>query len=251
MAEKQPSDEGPAARTRIEMSDDEHLDRFKTRTRLMQRGMWGLFGFIMMIAAVAFSGHAAWLASSWAQVIIVAVVAALFVYVFVMIGKHYSQSFEAGSPRLMYQRMDSHQRRWRQAILLNVVTMFIVVMTVPGLAEVLRNAPQVRLLLGAVIAGIVLLMAFMLSVGAGRPPSMVQPGGPSILDDEFDRALRARTMRFGYLLVILLLVAVLQVALWQPDLTVTAIVWALYAGFAGPALYYLIADWRASRGNEG
>jgi hypothetical protein len=80
---------------------------------------------------------------------------------------------------------------------------------------------------------------------------MTPPGARNLPDDEFDSALRARTIRFGYMLVLLLLGAVFQVALWRPDWTLTALAWALYAGFALPAFYYVIADWRASRGDEG
>ncbi|MEI9885991.1 MAG: hypothetical protein WDN08_05710 [Rhizomicrobium sp.] len=35
--------------------------------------------------------------------------------------------------------------------------------------------------------------------------------------------------------------------LWRPDFALASLAWALYAGFAVPALYYVIADWRASR----
>jgi hypothetical protein len=48
----------------------------------------------------------------------------------------------------------------------------------------------------------------------------------------------------------MLLGGVLLIELWRPDLTLRAVSWALYAGFALPALYYVIADWRASSGDE-
>lgn len=236
-------------KTQFENNDDKILDRIKTRDRMTWR-MVGVLtsGITLVFAAMAtaiFSGHAALVTSTWGQIVIAAVVGALFVYAFVTVVKYSIQSTEAGSPRLVHRRTDIHQRRWRQSILLNVIMMFFAVMVLPAAFQVLRVAPQVLLLLGAFIAGFTLLLALIVSAGPGWP------GAHERLNDEFDSVLRARMMRFGYILALLLLCAVLQVALWQPDLTLTALVWALYAGFAIPALYYLITDWRASRGGEG
>jgi hypothetical protein len=113
---------------------------------------------------------------------------------------------------------------------------------------VLRAAHLLQTLAGPFITGMMLLLAFILSAG---PRWSGQPGSTALPDDEFDRALRTRMMRFGYIVVMLVLSAVFLVALWQPALTLTVLIWALYAGFAVPALYYVIADWRASRANEG
>jgi hypothetical protein len=41
--------------------------------------------------------------------------------------------------------------------------------------------------------------------------------------------------------------AALLATILRPDLALAALAWALYAGFALPTLYYVIADWRASR----
>jgi hypothetical protein len=81
---------------------------------------------------------------------------------------------------------------------------------------------------------------------------MVGPGWFSrelhaILNDDFIRDLRARAMRLGYLTMMVAVTAALLTAIWRPDFALPALAWALYAGFAIPTLYYIIADWRAGR----
>jgi MFS family permease len=260
-ARKQPSDDGLFARAGTAMSDDQILDRSKTRARVMRRTAWVLTGgFSLMAAAIAFAiftGHAALVTGMWGQIVILAVAAALFVYAVAIINIYYRRPLEADGPRLLYRQMDSHQRSWRQLVLFNVFMMFFVVMSLmPAFlhrpaAPFLRAAPQLLLLIGAAPAGFVLVFALILSAGPGWESVFLQPGARELLHDEFNTAQRARTMRFGYILVMLLLYAVLLVALWRPDLTRMALSWALYAGFALPALYFVIADWRASHGDEG
>jgi hypothetical protein len=231
------------------VNHDEIPDSFETRARMMRRTVRVLTSGIALLAAAmataVYSGHAAQVTSVWGQTVISAVVVALFVYAFVMIGKyHHLRATEADSPRLAHRRMDSKGRDWRFMILLNVVVMFFVTLGLAGWFQALRPAPQVLLLFEAFFAGFMLLLAFILSAGPGWQST-------ELVHDEFDSALRARMMRLGYILVLLLLGAVYAVALWQPDLTPAIVIWALYVGFAVPALYYLIGDWRASRGDEG
>jgi hypothetical protein len=256
MAENQPSDEKPIARARLETSDEEILDRFETRARMTWRMLWVLPSGIALVvgatAAAIFSGHAALVAGMWGRIVIAAVIGALFVYAFVTIIKSSIQPIKADSPRLVQRRLDHYQgvRRW--SILIGVFMMFFVLMGIPHAVPVLRAARQLPLLIGAgaLIAGIMLMNALLLSSGP-RWQTLVPPGVRELPNDEFDRALRARTTRFGYILVMLLLAGALPVALWRPDWALTAIACALYAGFAAPALYYIIGDWRASRGGEG
>ncbi|MDR3454976.1 MAG: hypothetical protein P4L96_19610, partial [Rhodoferax sp.] len=59
--------------------------------------------------------------------------------------------------------------------------------------------------------------------------------------------LRARAARLGYWALMVAVASALLIAVWRPDLTLRVLAWALYAGFAIPALYYVIADWRAGR----
>ena len=240
MAEKQPSNE------------DGIPNHVKTRERMMRRVAWILPGGIAVIgaamAAAAFSGHAALVSSMRGQIVIGAVAGALFVYALVMIAKCNIAPTELDSPRLVHRRMDSNQRAWRRSILFTVVMMFVALMSFQRAFPVLRAAHLLQTLAGPFVTGMMLLLVFILSVGPGWSGP---PGSTGLPDDEFDRALRTRMMRFGYIVVMLVLSAVFLVALWQPALALTALIWALYAGFAVPALYYLVADWRASRATEG
>lgn len=256
MAGKQPSNDERIASAKIAMSDDEILDRFKTHADILWRVTWVLIsGIALVVGATAItirSGHTALVTGTWGRIVIAVVIGALFVYAFVTIVKSSIRPIKADSPRLVQRRLDDYQRVRRRSILLNVFVMFFLVMGLPRMSPLLRAARQLPLLIGAgaFIAGIIVMMAILLSAGP-RWQTLVPPGTRELPTDEFDRALRARTTRFGYILVMLLLGAALPVALWRPDWTLTAIAAALYAGFAVPALYYLIADWRASRGDEG
>jgi len=243
------------AKTQLEINDDKILARIKTSDRMMWRVVWVLTGGIALVAVVIatalFTGHAGLVTSLWGQSITAAVVGGLFVYAAVVAGKYHVSPIEADNPRLVRRRIDAYQRRWRWVILLNIFTTFTFVMGVPRMVTPLGGAHQfLPMLIGAVAAGLMLMMAIILSAGPAWQ-GMAQPGARELLNDEFASALRARTMRFGYILMMFLLGAVLVVALWQPDLTLTALAWALYAGFAVPALYYVIADWRASFGDDG
>jgi hypothetical protein len=236
-------------------ADDEILNRIKTRDRVTWRMLWGLMSGIALVlaatAAAIFSGHAALVTGMRGRIVTAAVLGALFVYALVTIVRGSMRPVKADGPRFVHCRMDIYQRRRRQTILLNVFVMFFAIMSLSELPPVLRATHQQPLLLGvgALIAGYMLMLVVLLSAGP-RWQSTV-PGAGELPNDEFDSALRARTMRLGYILAMLLLGAVLLVALWQPDLTRTALCCALYAGYAVPALYYLVADGRASRGDEG
>jgi hypothetical protein len=253
-----PSDEELLARARL--SDEDILDRFQKRERMLWRMLWGLLGGLALLftatAAAIFSGHGALVTDMRGRTVIAAFLGALFVYVFATIGRYAFQRSgierpEADSPRLLHGRLDIYQRRWRRLVLLYVLTNSVAVMVLPRALPLLRAAHQwpLSMGIGAAFAGSMLLSAFILSAGP-RWESMAF-GAPEIPSDEFDSALRARAMRFGYRLLMLLLCSALLVALWQPDLSLTALTWALYAGFAVPALYYLIGDRRASRGDDG
>jgi hypothetical protein len=252
MTRQRPSDEEPIARAEFELSDDKILDRDRTLWRMVWVMLGGIALVVAATAAAIFSGHAALVTSMWGQIVTAAFVGPLFVYAFVTIIKCSIGPTEAGSPRLVHRQMDSQHRVWRGSMLLNVFVIFFVAMGLPRVLPFLRATHQPTLLAGAVLAGsmlmyafIMLLLTFILSAGPG-----LRMGARERFNDEFDSALRTRMMRFGYILVMLLLGAVFVVALRRPDWTLTALAWALYAGFAIPALYYLIADWRASRGGE-
>jgi hypothetical protein len=255
MTRKQHSDEKLIARAGTGISEDEIPDHFKTRARMMGRLVWRLvLGFASVASAIAIasiSGHGALVTSMWGQTVIAAVTGVLFVYAIAMMRNHYIQPARTDSPRLVHIRMENYHRRWRGAILINIFMMLLGVVGLSATLRFLGAAPQMLMLSAgftAVYAFIVLMCAFILSVGPGG--QSMAPGAQELLNDEFDRGLRARTIRFGYMLMLAQLGAVLLLSLLQPNLTLIALSCALYAGFALPALYYIIADWRASRGCE-
>jgi hypothetical protein len=235
----------------IEPSDDDIETRIQASDRVMWRLVWVLSGGLALVVAVVtalvFTGHAAWQRNGWFQMAVAALVGALFLYVLVMMAKHHVPPPEILNPRLARRRIDAQQRRWRWAILGNV---FVGAGLAFSQSQALRNIAglndMISVGLGLGFCLLPLLMVATLTVGP-RWQCFGRPDLGALVDDEFTVALRARTMRFGYVFAMILIAAVLLVTLWRPALTLTALCWALFAGSAVPALYYVIADWRASR----
>lgn len=234
-----------------EPSDDDIMARIEKSNRVMWRLVWtlicGLALVIAVVAALVFTGHADWQRNGWFQMAVAAVVGALFLYVLVMMARHRVPSIDEMNPRLARRRIDAHQRRWRWAILGNVFIglsfAFNQSHALPTFAEL---DDSMRLALGLAFGLFPLLLVAILTIGP-RWQNIGRPGIGTLMDDEFTVALRARTMRVGYVFAMILLAAVLVVALWVPAWTPTALCWALFAGAAVPSLYYVVADWRASR----
>lgn len=238
----------------IEPSDDEILARIEKSNRMMWRLVWILAGGVVLVAVavgvLVLAGHADWQQNGWFQLAVAAVMGALVLYVLVMMGKHHVPPLEAMSPRLARRRIDAQQRRWRWSILLNVFVAFVCMFNLgPALSDVAALHGTFPLALGAATCVVPVMLAFVLAVGPGWQ-GIGQPITSELLNDEFALALRARTMRFGYMFAMLVMAALLLSCMAWPDRILRLLTWALFAGFAGPALYYVIADWRASRENE-
>lgn len=199
-----------------------------------------------VVTALSLTGHAALVLSIWGQTITAVYACTLLVYFIVTMSKYFDPSIEASSPRFVRRRIDEYQGRWRWMILLQVFSMLPFFAFLPQVFWVFGAHLFMRTILCGIIAFLMIILVYMLSAG----PGFSQPGASDLIDDEFARALRARMMRFAYIFAMLLLGAVLVVTLWQPSLTLAVLSWALYAGFAVPALYYVIADWRASSAGE-
>jgi len=222
--------------------------RRETSARMKSRAVWVLIVgsalLFAVIAALDVTGHAALVLSRGGQTITAVYAGALFIYFIVMMSRYYVPSIEAEGRRLIRRKIDVYQRRWRWTILLQIFLTIPFFVFLPQVFLVFGSAhPFMRTILCAIVALLMTILVFLLLVGPGL-------GGRELLNDEFVTALRARTMRFAYVLTMLLLGTVLFIALWRPDLTLTALSWALYAGFAVPALYYVVADWRASIEHE-
>jgi hypothetical protein len=232
-------------------NDDDLIARVDASNRMMWRLVWTLSGGLALVAAavaaLVFTGYAEWQQNGWFQLGVAAVVGALFLYVLVMMGRHQLPPMEVLDPALARRRIDAKQRRWRTAMLLNIFTLFICVFNIaPELGDNAGLHGILPFALGFAICALPTTFAFLLSGGPGLR-GLGQPDMRALVNDEFAVALRGRTMRFGYLFLMLALSAVLLIVLWRPALIFTALAWALYAGFAIPALYYVIADWRAGR----
>lgn len=211
------------------------------------RAVWvliiGLALLFAVTAALGFTGHAALVLSLWGQTATAVYGCALLVYFIVTMSRSYDPSIATDDPRFIRRRIDEYQGRWRWTILLQIFMIFPFFAFLPQTFWVFGSHPFMRALLCAIVALLIIILIFLLLVGPGI-------AGRELLNDEFVAALRARTMRFAYIVAMLLLGAVLVIVLWWPGLTLRAVSWALYAGFAIPALYYVIADWRASSADE-
>ena len=235
--------------------DDEIVAQWKASTRAMWRLVWILTGGLALVvgvvAAALLSGHAELVMSFWGQAAFAGALAVLFVITFVGIAKYYKPPPEIANPRLVRLRIDVYHGRWRRIILLGILVSFVFVW---NLTNIFRDALAPHTILAVLIATsviiVVIMYPFILAAGPGWQGTN-KPGMSEILNDEFVQSLRARTMRFGYIVAMLLISAVLLIAVWRPDLTLKALCWSMFAGYAIPALYYVIADWRASRENEG
>lgn len=233
-------------------SDDEILARIAASQRVMWRLVWTLLGglglIVAVVAALVFTGHAAWQQNVWFQAGVAAVMVALFLYVIVMMGRHFVPPEAAMGPTFARRRIDAHQRRWRWALLSNLlVGLFLAYNQWHALNDFAAlGDDRMRLLLGLGFGLYPLLMVAILTVGP-RWQSLGQLELAKWVDDEFSLALRARTLRVGYVFAMVLLAAVFVVTLWRPALTLTVLCWGLFAGAAVPTLYYVIADWRAGR----
>ena len=232
--------------------DPKDID-IQRNTRGLWRIVWLLLGTVLVIggaiAAALLSGHADLVENFWSQVIVSAVVVVLIAVAFVGLAKYHSIPSPLSDPLSARRHIDRYQRRWRWTLLLAI---FVIAQfawngmhSLPGIAP--GHRPW-ALLFGGSVAGIALFYAYVLSFGPGWL-GLIHPGVSQVLDDEFAQALRTRVMRFGYLFAMALLGAALLITLWEPAAVVPALSIALVAGFAGPALYYIIADWRAAREN--
>jgi len=209
----------------------------------------GLALLLAVVAALTFTGHAALALSTWGQTITAVYAVTLLVYFIAMMSRSYVPSVETDDPRFLRRRIDEYQRRWRWTILGQIFLTAPCFAYLPLMFLVFGSAPFMRAVVVFIIFALIIILVFLLLAGPGLQGTSLGLT-PDLLNDEFITALRARMMRFAYILTMLLLGTVLVIDLWRPDLTLRALCWALYASFALPALYYVIADWRAASAGE-
>ena len=97
----------------------------------------------------------------------------------------------------------------------------------------------------SIFVGYMLLAALMLVLGPGFLNRRYRAANA----DEMSRALRGRATGIGYVVAMAALSALYLAHLFAPQAQGLAILLAMSATFIVPALYYIIADWRA--GHDG
>jgi hypothetical protein len=229
---------------------DDIAAKIEAGDRIAWRMVWVLIGpTVLLIAAFAtafVTGQTTLLQSEAAQIVIGVLFAACIVYAASLVRRRFRPDIyvDASDPRIIRRRIDAHQRSWRLSLCVGILSTFPSFLSLGVGFNRLEHAN--RLL--ALAAGGTLIVTTALLLG----PLMIGPGWldrglRDILNDEFMRDLRGRAMRLGYLIMVVAVAAALMATIWRPDFALASLAWALYAGFAIPALYYVIADWRASR----
>lgn len=194
----------------------------------------------LVILAPGAVGRAGLIGNQSVQYLIAAVLGAWVVLAFVYFFKHGTPQ-EADDKRLARRQIDLHQSRWRWMILLNVVTSFLCVFSLNStLLEIARSNRIYAVAAGAILVLLAIVLTMMVSVGPVW-------SARSLLNDEFVRALRAKATRLGYFTLTILTSGAFLTALIQPDLAIPVLSWSLFGGFAIPAVYYVVADWRSDR----
>ncbi len=231
-------------------TDDEIIAKLNAIDRSVGWAVLALVGTLVTLLAVFagafFTGHAALLQSEGVQIAVgILFAAAIFVLALRIGQRSQPQAYlESMEPRILRRRIDAHHRYWRWTLLSCIFTSFWSAMSLGhAFAHVGPDNRFWALLAGAMFIPVIALFSAMLIVG----PGWISRDMHRILNDDFIRALRGRAERLGYAALMIAVAGALLVAIWRPALTLPVLSWALYAGFAIPALYYVIADWRAGR----
>jgi len=231
-----------------EPSDDEIIaklnasESFAIRFALVGVGLVALMA--LTFAAAYFSGHGALLQNEFIQAGVAVGVVVLFLTAFFGFSRRFVSLAESEDPRIVKRRIDVHHRKWRWVLVSNIpvtgICVWNFVRALNGLADIDR-------FFAVVFAGLIVFQVVLFTVHTLAGPGGFSPKMHNLLNDDFVRDLRARTARVGYGIMMLAAGSALIVGTWRPDLALPTLAWALYAGFAIPALYYIIADWWAGR----
>jgi len=232
------------------LSDDEIIAKLNASDRAVA---WMVVALVvvpvMLIAIFAgafFTGHAALLQSEGVQIAVSILVVAGILFFIQRLGRRYQPEayLESMEPRILRRRIDAHHRYWRWTL---VTCLFSASCTTLSFSRTLANIARPNQTWAFFMAGTIIFTIALFSTIVMIGPGWFSRDMHAILNDDFIRALRGRAERLGYVTLMIALAGVLIVAIWRPTLTLPALCWALYAGFAIPALYYVIADWRAGR----
>lgn len=228
-------------------SDDEIVTKLDARDRAggwMVATLMGLPVILaVLFAAAFFTGHAALVQNENVQIVIAIVVGATILITFIRFARKVGPAVDVYDPAIVRKRIDAYHRYWRWLLLLGLVSTSIWAFIVSRyLADLAQTNRLVALAWGVTLITNVVPYSLLSIAGPGWFSRELH----SIINDEFVRDLHARTTRLGYWTLLVAVAGTLVIAICRPDLTPQVLAWALYAGFAIPALFYVISDWRAS-----
>lgn len=234
-------------------SDDEILAKLNANDRAGDRLALVLLSAVLVLvaiyAAAYFTGEVTLVQSQAGQIAIGGLFAMVLVFAIAGFGRRFRPvgSSDANDLKIVRRRIDSHHRHWRLMLVswLTVILSLLPSVTIaaPTLGALGHAHPLLAMAAAAAMIAPVVLFSLLMIAGPGWGNREMR----AILNDEFVRQLRARTIQLGYFTMLTAVSAGILAAVWRRDLASLVLLWTLYAGFAVPALYYVIADWRAGR----
>ena len=215
------------------LSDDEVIagERRKLRRAIMLAPLLAFLSpLLILLATHYFPGNAVF---AYTPVAVVALMLAVTIWL--------APSRRAYTQRIVRKRMEEYQRHsliqlaW--AALMAGLTCYVMLprTSVPGAAQTALGV------LSALGVFFLIAISTVIAFGYGWMRPRLNPAR----DDEWARQLRSRSVRLGYLTLMIGVGATYVISLYAPEFLSLAIRSTLFAGIALPASFYLVLDWRA------
>lgn len=155
-------------------------------------------------------------------------------------------SKDAHSERILRRQIDTYSARWRWLTIMILILLPVMAHNLTARAALLRDhVSWDRLFQPLSFLFVALTFSGVVSFGYG----FARKSYREALSDELARALRARTVRIGYLSLMGMLSAAYLAVLYRLAPATTVLPAVLAAGVAVPMIYHLVLDWRAGRGD--
>lgn len=226
-------------------TDDEIISDFRRRTgkSLHRLGWLMLLILVYVVGCVTLYGYAiriGWLVRYGIPEDCIYLIPLPVLFAVAFLSKRNPPRLEDLPERILRRQIDHYQRRWR-----TVLTALLVMLCVCAVVASLTVASSAVLVDKFVTAAVLLLFAACCALGTVFYP------GLKVFDDERIEALRARSAKFGFVVLLAALGTSFPLALHHPTWAPHILIWTLFASGAAPALYYIVADWRASLKGDG
>jgi hypothetical protein len=226
-------------------NDDEFIADFRRRNVKAMRRLALRMLIVLLYIAVssALYGYAVsdgWFARHGIDEGLYVYIMPLPVLIWVMLGPRKRETLprlEALPESILRKQIDHYQQRWCSIVL---VLLFLLIATTLGFGAIALH-PAAMTDFGVVAGAVFFLEVFLCAFATVFYP------GLKVFDDERLIALRGRAAKAGFIILLLALGAAFPAILRHPEWTTLALIGVLFAGGAAPALYYVIADWRAGR----